>query len=337
MLKIKPVTRILMASTGTLSKSPGSDASGSTVSEPAPLPSLSGSLPQYTRNEHSDGSETTSEEESGDDEAQELPAVNPRRTSLENRPQSSISSQRYRTPLAGSLAMSPPPSQYRIPAQQPLPGFETPSAFGDPALNAHPNSLHQYRPGTAHSYRSYSRNQMQPPSSQYESLPSTSLERAVENVQVHLAALTERIETLEARSLMPSRSNLSGSPQRGGGGGSPTWLGGRGSPTDRSGVPQWDIDDLGMWSLVLNPLSRGIERAREMSVFFARNENRTPSMIIIRRLLLDVSFLVTVIAIVGTLWRKSGVRRREVRAALGVLWRAIIGSKPQRLSDRQSA
>jgi len=53
-------------------------------------------------------------------------------------------------------------------------------------------------------------------------------------------------------------------------------------------------------------------------------------MIIIRRLCLDVSFLVCVVALIGALWRKSGVRRREVKAALVVLWRAIVGSKPQR-------
>lgn len=48
-------------------------------------------------------------------------------------------------------------------------------------------------------------------------------------------------------------------------------------------------------------------------------------MIIIRRLCLDVSFLLCVIAVVGAIWRKSGNRRREVRAALVVLWRAVVG------------
>jgi len=92
-----------------------------------------------------------------------------------------------------------------------------------------------------------------------------------------------------------------------------------------------------MWSLVLNPLSRGFDWARELAVFFARNENRTPSMIIIRRLVLDVSFLVCVVTMIGALWRKSGVRRREVKAALGVLWRAIIGGKTQRPIVQQAA
>jgi hypothetical protein len=85
-----------------------------------------------------------------------------------------------------------------------------------------------------------------------------------------------------------------------------------------------------MWSVVLNPLSRGLEKLRAMSTFFARTENRSPSMIIIRRLCLDVSFFLCVIAIVGAIWRKSGVRRREVKTALVVLWKAVLGVKPHR-------
>jgi hypothetical protein len=82
-----------------------------------------------------------------------------------------------------------------------------------------------------------------------------------------------------------------------------------------------------MWSLVANPVSRGIETLREAATFFARDESRSPTLIIVRRLCLDVSFLVCVLYVIRTLWRKSGVRRREVNAALVVLWRAIIGSK----------
>ncbi|KDR83439.1 hypothetical protein GALMADRAFT_235577 [Galerina marginata CBS 339.88] len=329
-----------------LSKSPGSDTSGSTIYEgTAPLPTTNAPEAHDRQSPHPPGDETdsTSDEESGD-EAHELPPVNTDRLSAENRPQSSLSSHhRYRTPLNGSLAMSPPPSQQRVPSQQPLPGFETPSAFAEASAAQPYHPPNQYagfsEPSRAQvvspphlysghpSYRGHS--QSHP--SQFGPVrpPSTmALERAVENVQVHLAALSERLETLESRSLLLSRSNVSGSPH--GGGRSPSWIGGRRSPNDRNGAPIWDIDDLGMWSVVLNPLCRGIERLREVSVFFASNENRSPSMIIIRRLCLDVSFLVCVVALIGALWRKSGVRRREVKAALVVLWRAIVGSKPQR-------
>ena len=86
-----------------------------------------------------------------------------------------------------------------------------------------------------------------------------------------------------------------------------------------------------MWSIVINPVTRAIAALRDLTVFFARNENRSPTMIIVRRLFLDVSFLVCVIAVIGALWRKSGVRRREVKAALVILWRAIVGAKPERV------
>ncbi|KAF8974671.1 hypothetical protein BDZ97DRAFT_1911832 [Flammula alnicola] len=332
----------------TLSRSPGSDASGSTLSEPVARSNVPVTLRQsmFPPGEETD---STSEEEDSADEAHELPAVNAGRTSvdtgrtsLDNRPHSSLSSQqRYRTPLAGSVAMSPPPSQ-RVPSQQPLPGFETPSAFADSVSPpssyppntsytgfAEPSRAQMVSPPRLYPGHPNYRPQIQPhPSSYGPARPPSSmaLERAVENVQVHLAALTERLETLESRSLLLSRSNLSGSPR--GGGGSP-WMGGRGSPNG-NGPPVWDIDDLGMWSMVLNPLSRGFDRLREFSTFFARNESRSPSMIIIRRLCLDVSFLLCVIGVIGAIWRKSGVRRREVKAALIVLWRAIVGTKPQR-------
>lgn len=89
-----------------------------------------------------------------------------------------------------------------------------------------------------------------------------------------------------------------------------------------------------MWSLVLNPLSRGVDSLKELATFFARNENRSPTLIIVRRLCLDVSFLLCVLALVRTIWKRSGVRRREVRAALIVLWRALLGTKERVLVDR---
>lgn len=50
---------------------------------------------------------------------------------------------------------------------------------------------------------------------------------------------------------------------------------------------------------------------------------------------MDLSFLVCVVAIIKAVWKRSGVRRREVKAALVVLWRAIVGSTvPRSLSDR---
>ena len=324
---------------GNLTKSSRSDGSGSTVSDAPFHPDITMTQRQKAPLQE-DGEDSISEQESAS-EASELPSINvinPGRRHSETR-QSSLSSQRYRTPMAGSLVMSPPPSEYHVPLQQPLPGFETPSAFAEtpsfpssfyPPSNSFPGPLsgpsraETVSPNHLFAGHSSYRTILPHHPSQYELVrpPSTlALERAVENVQVHLAALSERLETLESRSLLVSRSNISPSSR-----GSPPWMGGRGSPSDRNGVARWDIDDLGMWSFVLNPLLHAMDALRDMSTFFSRDENRSPSMVIIRRLCLDVSFLLCVIGVIGAIWRKSGNRRREVRAALVVLWRAIVGS-----------
>lgn len=318
--------------------SPESDSSSSTTSDDEPS--------HYPRNSHSallQGPEINSEEEeSEDDEARELPAVvqpEPAMSQL-NRPPSSMSSHRYRTPMAGSLAMSPPPG-HGLPATQPLPNFETPSAFAEPSpvsspsyptmssyVGQSPESSRAGLPTPTHLYPAYPLYRgPQQPLPQYGPVRPASrptLERAVENVQVHLAALTERMESLETITTL-SRSHVSLTPRHMGSPGR-----GRGSPHDRRAA-HWDLDDLGMWSIVLNPLSRGLDKLREFAIFFARNEDRSPTSIIIRRLCLDVSFLICVLGVVRALWRRSGVRRREVRAALVVLWRAILGTKPERI------
>ena len=101
---------------GSLTRSGDSDDSGSTTSEEenTPYPQL----PQPSQ--HPDSG--TEDEESGEDEAGDLPNVRAEPDLLmSNRPGSSLSAHRYRTP--GSLAMSPP-----------LPGSQTPSAkYPNPA------------------------------------------------------------------------------------------------------------------------------------------------------------------------------------------------------------
>lgn len=258
---------------------------------------------------HSNRDDGFTNEEELEDEPRELSSMHMTRTSLENRPPSSLSSQRYRTPLAGSLVMSPPLRPH-IPLQQPLPGFATPSAFAETeafrSLNAPASS--------------------NPRCDNVE--PGETLEHSVERLQIQLAAMTERLETLETRSLSLSKSNL-GPPMPPG---SSSWLSGQGQSSALESL-QWDIDDLGMWSLVLNPLSRGIVRLRELASFFARNEHRSPSMTIVRRLCLDVSFLLSAVFILRSLWIRSGVRRREVKFALIILWRAMVGSHTRRSYD----
>ncbi|GLB33504.1 putative acyl CoA binding protein [Lyophyllum shimeji] len=320
-------------------RSDDSDTSGSTVSDDEP------SRPPRNLASQSGRRQPISEDEDyEDDEARELPVVEQERAmpqSQANRPPSSLSSHRYRTPVSTSVVMSPPPP-HGIPATQPHPGFETPSAFAEqspassPSFPTMSSYVGQYsessRGGAAtptHVYPHSQHRGLQQPLPPYgisRPVSRPALEHAIENVQAHLAALTERIDSLEANVAL-SRSNVSLTPRRGG---SPR---GRGSPSAGRG-PQWDIDDLGMWSIVLNPISRGLDKLRDIATFFARNEDRSPTAIIIRRLCLDVSFLVCVLAVVKILWKKSGVRRREVRYALAVLWRAILGKPERMMADR---
>ena len=308
---------------GSLTRSGDSDDSGSTTSEEenTPYPQL----PQPSQ--HPDSG--TEDEESGEDEAGDLPNVRAEPDLLlSNRPGSSLSAHRYRTPMTGSLAMSPPP--HNVPASQPLPGFQTPSAFGDPSSTpapstTYPQSLPESPPANLYPLHTQFREASQPMMSQFGPYipvrPATrpTLERAVENVQSQLAALSERLDSLETMYLPDTRSRSSLAHSR------DTW-----PRRPRPESPQWDFDDLGMWSLVLNPVQRGVESLYSVARFFRNNENRSPSAIIIRRLCLDVSFLLGCLIFVRTLWKKSGARRRDVNAALVVLWRAILGTKDGR-------
>ncbi|KAJ7667706.1 hypothetical protein DFH06DRAFT_1183348 [Mycena polygramma] len=322
----------------TLSGSQQSDSSGSTASDEAPSHYVQARQIPRGQTEEPE----TSEDETDDEANRVVPTIHEPAASQINRPPSSVSSNRYRTPMAASLATSPPPVLHRVPETQPMPGFETPSAFGEPSTPSSffPSYVGQFSqssragltsPPNLYPAHPQYRGQVQPPPSGPYGIPSRpasrpTLEHAVENVQAHLAALSERLESLESFSGHLSRSRISASPRIAG---SPSWGAGRGrgSPGYGRDTHEWDLDDLGMWSLLVNPISRGIESLREAATFFARDENRSPTLIIVRRLCLDVSFLLCVLAVIRTLWRKSGVRRREVNAALVVLWRAILGTK----------
>ncbi len=250
---------------------------------------------------------------------------------------------------------SPPP--LNVPSTQPHPAFQTQSAFAEspPSIpsSAYPTTsvsypeLHPRSPPTdpassahgGYSSRAGFRPPSQPPYRQYSlqsgggvpprpvSLPM--LERAVESVQAHLAAITERLETLEGL-LHHSTSSLSQSGLRTSG-----ILAGRGSDLGRLDSVRWDIDDMGMWSLVLRPLARVFRLFRQLMVLLANSENRSPTFVIIRRLFLDISFVLCFLALFRVGWRRSGVRRREVSTALRGLWSAIVGHQiPRTLVER---
>ncbi|KAG2158969.1 ACBP-domain-containing protein [Suillus bovinus] len=262
--------------------------------------------------------------ESGD-EPHELPSV--REPVQQPRPLSSMSS-RYRTPAAGSLAMSPPSGLTNVPPMQPMPTYQTQSAFVQPVpiasspvypLSGHYSGTYQspeYAPQTqsALSLRVGRFYGAEAPIRTPSRLP---LEHAVENLQTHLAAITERLDMLESQVVHPQRSTVSLPPKG---------SSGRVSPTDnRPEELEWDLDDMGMWSFVLKPLSRVVVSVKQLLIFFGRNENRSPVLTVVRRLFLDISFSLAVLGLLRLTWKKTATRRREVNAALILLWAALSG------------
>lgn len=267
-----------------------------------------------------------------------------------------MSGNRYRTPM-GSVLISPPPPNYpvhpvhtihKVPSQQPMPRYETQSAFDDAATvnndnfnvatTSYPAHL---APSSRNSDSGYGHRGPNPrvtsnpvyrrPGSAVHSAPiqgqlrtgsGVTLERAVENVQSHLAALSERLETLEV-SRSSARTRPAASPRDLN---SPTRFG---SPS--SGELIFDLEDMGLWSLVLQPFARLLTSARGVASFLAVNETRSPTFVVIRRLFLDLSFVLAVLAVAKVGWRRTGLRRREVFIALGVLWRACTGVRTGRV------
>lgn len=291
---------------------------------------------------------STDEGESDDGEQRPLVPLPQVRSHL-GRPQSSMSSHRYRTPLA-SMLMSPPLMSMSVPPTQPMPPSKAPSAYAEPApsrtSHSYPPSIASYpanypmpTPPASGSHHDpyiqppyHSASQLPYPPRQHTlpggTVPRVMLERAVENLQTHFAALSERIESLESAHIRSSTSLVSQN-----GSNSEQWrLYGRGvSPSGRGESHHWDVNDMGMWSLVLDPLSRIVARFRQLMEFIMYNENRSPTFVVIRRLFLDISFLLCLLATVKMAWSRSGVRRKEIMRACQGLWWAIVGRKQQRI------
>ncbi|KAI6164984.1 ACBP-domain-containing protein [Pisolithus thermaeus] len=286
----------------------GSDSSGSTASAESPL-HLSPVSQEYLA---------------------DLPSLR----ELPGRPLSSISS-RYRTPLTSTLTTSPPPRRSSVPVMQPLPLFETRSASGgshsasmtsatlprsgklpppssrDLSPQIHPVPVH-YKDQLPSLHNMDS--QLQPPSH-----TETSLEAAVENVQAHVAALTERLDSIEASIVRPLRTSSSMLPSLS--------RSGSGSPARQQVESlEWDVEDMGLWAYVLRPTLRGVQILQRLLNFFLHSENQSPVLVIFRRLCLDISFTLTVLGLLKLAWRKSRARRREISVALGILWAALLGS-----------
>jgi hypothetical protein len=240
---------------------------------------------------------------------------------------------------------------------QPLPEHSTPSAFApsSPSQAApsttYPTSLVQqfsgsqrspsprhsaYGPpyrGTPSFQRGFPLGQQPPQPQQQVQGSRVSLERAVESMQASLAALHERLEGLEtalgygegaagiSRTSLPlhHRSRKSSPNQRN-----------SGSPW-----PRWNPDNMGAWSLVLRPLVRLENNFRSFAWFVAEADERSPILVMVRRLFLDLSFLIVVLIMFKSIWRRTRSRRSEVYFAMREVWRALTGQKvPRVMAER---
>jgi len=88
---------------------------------------------------------------------------------------------------------------------------------------------------------------------------------------------------------------------------------------------------MGLWSLFLQPVAKLLASVRRVAAFLAVNERRSPTFVVIRRLFLDLTFVLAVLAVAKVGWRRTGLRRKEIYIALGVLWRAVVGGRTGRV------
>ncbi|KZV90512.1 ACBP-domain-containing protein [Exidia glandulosa HHB12029] len=267
------------------------------------------------------------------------------------RPLSSVSSaHRYRTPMATSTgvpaAFSPPPP---VPELQPLPRFSSSSAFsptlesmptGSLPSSSYPTSL-QYPTGmsrssgsgapTPQSYPSvslmrgspaYGPMPYRPAGAGPDVYPYLALEDAVQKVQASVAALHERLDVLEAGgrpSRLLNRSYSSVSP-----------TGDHDGNPDDARRRGWDAQRYGAWALVLDPLTNALRATRTMLA----EEHASPVLLIVRRLMLDASFVVFVLWLLRQVWRRSRARQRQLLSLISSLLYLIAGRQrgvPQRI------
>ena len=249
-----------------------------------------------------------------DDESTNLRA--PEQPAASNRPQSALSSHRYGTP---ALLSTP-----AVPSSQPQ-GLETLSAFGGSVSTLYPQQSEQAIPRDTALLPGHS-TYRRPPSARPHALSASglphrppsriALERAIEIIQTQLAALSERIESIELHSSVtqpfasPSRSSR--------------------SPSGSRDIIPWNFDEMGLWAIVFKGIARVLASLRQLAVFLSDNEGRSPTFVVIRRLFLDLSFILCTLALAKTVWRRTGVRRREVGAAIQALWWAVVGKTSAR-------
>lgn len=275
------------------------------------------------------------------------------------------SQMRYRTPLAGStIAGGPPGGEQQAlghftptgtPAMQPLPEYATPSAFASSQSASYPTSNVTYPRSATHSPQppygsvpfvgtpSFQRAFVPGRTSQTSRFPMPTstdpqasssslsgpnrppLERAVENMQASIAALHERIEALERYAAVGrgrgSASSFSLHDSR-------RWSG-HISPSGRSQSGEWDPSNMGFWSHLLQPLARLQHNLQYFVVFLTNPDAKTmgPVLMIVRRLLLDASFVLFVAWVLRLGWRRTRDWRKDILEA----WRHVMTRKGKRV------
>lgn len=183
--------------------------------------------------------------------------------------------------------------------------------------------------------------------------PALPLERAVESLQATLAALRERLELLESHTFGSSTS-LPGVRRLAGDSEFVNPSGGAGSANNapNGSILRWEPSRMGLWSTILVPATHIVNQIRYVLLFILTHPSTSSSLTsggqsgrgrrrgsgdgsfnvraIIRRLILDSSFVVVLFLALKTAWRASGIRRREVLRALRMVWLALAGGKPKR-------
>ena len=338
-----------------LGRSGSSSSGGSTTSEPP----VARSVPNL-RQQHA----TEDEDETTDEEHPTQAVTAP---SEVQRPHSSMSSQmRYRTPLAGSMITGGPPggeqqqipghlSPIGTPAMQPLPEHATPSAFASSDSLSYPTSIIAYPRSATESPRlpynsapftgttSFQRSTVpgRTPQTGRSPMPTSTapqassssllgsnrppLERAVENIQASIAALHERMEALERYAATGrGRGNTSSSSLHD----SRRWSGYI-SPSGRPHIHEWDPSNMGFWSLLLQPLARLQHNLQHFVVFITNPDARAmgPVLMVVRRLLLDASFMLFVVWVLRLGWRGTRNWRKDILEA----WRHVRTGKGKRV------
>ena len=134
------------------------------------------------------------------------------------------------------------------------------------------------------------------------------LERAIEAIQTQLGALSERIELIELQS---SGTRQTASPRDCQG---PLVLLVDPATAFLGTSTKWD------WAIVFKGMARVLASLRQLAVFLSDSEGRSPTFVVVRRLLLDISSILCALALAKTIWKRIGVRRRRVNAAIRALW-----------------